>query len=175
MELLKGWDNFCVILGSATAGLMGLTFVVIALASDARRASHPSGTRGYITPTIVHFGIVLAVCIVMSLPGLRTSGLSLALAAGGVLGLLYTCITVFHVLRFATNYKPVVEDWIWHVLAPIAAYGCLLATSVIVRKELSTTMYEVAAVLTILLFIAIHNAWDVAVSIAAQKQKSDKE
>jgi hypothetical protein len=33
----------------------------------------------------------------------------------------------------------------------------------------------VAAVLTILLFIAIHNAWDVAVSIAAQKQKSDKE
>ena len=175
MDLLKGWDNFCVILGSATAGLMGLTFVVIALASDARRAGHPSGTRGYITPTIVHFGVVFALCIFLSLPGLRVTGLSLAFAAGGIAGLLYTCVTIVHVLHFSTNYKPVVEDWLWHVLAPLVAYTCLIATSVLVRHEPSETLYAVAAVLTILLFIAVHNAWDVAVSIAVQKQKTTKE
>ena len=39
MKLLEGWDNFYVILGSAAAGLIGLTFVVIALLSDVRRAN----------------------------------------------------------------------------------------------------------------------------------------
>jgi hypothetical protein len=33
-------------------------------------------------------------------------------------------------------------------------------------------MYGMATVLTMLLFIGIHNAWDVAVSIAVQKQKT---
>ena len=37
-SLLADWANFYVITGSAAAGLTGLTFVVIALASDAQRA-----------------------------------------------------------------------------------------------------------------------------------------
>ena len=172
MELLKGWDNFCVILGSAAAGLMGLTFVVIALASDAHRAGHPSGTRGYITPTIVHFAIVLAFSIFLSLPGQRVLGLSVALATAGIVGLAYSGVTIFHVLRFAPNYKAVPENWIWHVIAPLLTYGCLVLASILIWRHVSTTMYGMATVLTMLLFIGIHNAWDVAVSIAVQKQKT---
>jgi hypothetical protein len=55
---LAGWDNFYVIVGSAAAGLTGLTFVVIALIRDARNV-RPTGLRAFVTPTIVHFGGVL--------------------------------------------------------------------------------------------------------------------
>jgi hypothetical protein len=53
-SLLAEWDNFYVIAGSSAGGLTGLTFVVIALASDAKRINM-RGLRVYVTPTIVHF------------------------------------------------------------------------------------------------------------------------
>jgi hypothetical protein len=34
-------------------------------------------------------------------------------------------------------------------------------------------MYGIAASLTLLLFIGIHNAWDVAVSVTVQRKKDD--
>jgi hypothetical protein len=83
MSLLEGWDNFYVILGSAAAGLMGLTFVIIALLSDRRRA-HPSGMSGYITPTIVHFGTVLALSAFLSMPHQNMTSLSLGLGVTGI-------------------------------------------------------------------------------------------
>ena len=46
---LEGWENFYVITGSSAAGLIGLTFVVIALAADSRRDNH-RGLRVYVTP-----------------------------------------------------------------------------------------------------------------------------
>ena len=54
---LADWANFYVITGSAAAGLTGLTFVVIALASEAGRVN-AVGLNTFITPTIVHFGTV---------------------------------------------------------------------------------------------------------------------
>jgi hypothetical protein len=38
-SLLAEWDSFYVITGSSAGGLTGLTFVVIALAADARRVN----------------------------------------------------------------------------------------------------------------------------------------
>ena len=38
MSPLTGWENFYVILGSAAAGLMGLTFVVIVLIAETGRS-----------------------------------------------------------------------------------------------------------------------------------------
>lgn len=61
-SLLAEWDNFYVIVGPSAGGLTGLTFVVIALASDAKRVNL-RGLRVYVTPTIVHFGAVLLLSI----------------------------------------------------------------------------------------------------------------
>jgi len=62
MKLLRDGTTFtCSRVGRA--GLIGLTFVVIALLSDARRAN-PAGMQGYITRTIVHFGTVFCTCCV---------------------------------------------------------------------------------------------------------------
>ena len=109
MSLLEGWDNFYVILGSAAAGLMGLTFVIIALLSDRRRA-HPSGMRGYITPTIVHFETVLALSAFLSIPHQNMTSLSLGLGATGIVTLTYTAVIVANIRRFASDYAPVLED-----------------------------------------------------------------
>ncbi len=172
MSLLEGWDNFYVILGSAAAGLMGLTFVVIALLSDMSRAT-PTGTSGYITPTIVHFGTVLALSAFLSVPHQNLTSLSLGLGVTGMGTLIYTGVIVLNIRRFASNYAPVLEDWIWHAILPTAVYGSLFAMAFFIWRRPQQTTYGIAASLTLLLFIGIHNAWDVAVSVTVQKKKDD--
>jgi hypothetical protein len=170
MKLLEGWDNFYVILGSAAAGLIGLTFVVIALLSDARRA-HPAGMQGYITPTIVHFGTVFALAAYMSVPSQTVTSLSLGLGISGIGTLIYTAVIANNVRRFAIQYTPVIEDWIWHVILPALDYAVLAAMAFLIWYRVQLTLYCTAAALGSLLVIGIHNALDVAVSVTVQKQK----
>ena len=170
MSELEGWDNFYVILGSAAAGLTGLTFVIIALLSDARRPN-PAGMSGYITPTIVHFGTVLGLSAFLSVPHQTILSVSVGFGATGIGTLIYTGIIAKNVHRFGTDYVPVIEDWVWHVILPTLAYGALLVMAFLIWGHPQQSVYGIAASLTLLLFIGIHNAWDVAVSVTVSKQK----
>lgn len=86
---LADWANFYVITGSAAAGLTGLTFVVIALASEAGRVNAVA-LNTFITPTIVHFGTVLALAAFMCVPHQTALSMTVGLALAGVCGLAYT-------------------------------------------------------------------------------------
>ena len=174
MSPLEGWDNFYVILGSAAAALLGITFVVIALVSE--RRANPAGMAGYITPTIVHFGSVLGLSCFVSVPHQNVLGLSLGFGSTATALLIYTGAIVAGMRRFAHQYVPVLEDWIWHVILPAIVYCALLAMAFFLWREPRESMYGIAAGLLLLLFVGIHNSWDVAVSVTAQNKKdADKD
>lgn len=160
--LLAGWENFYVITGSSAGGLTGLTFVVIALAADTRRLNM-RGLSAYLTPTIVHFGTVLALAAYLSMPHPVLLSLSLAFGAAGLAGLVYVAFIGATIGRVSSDYIPVQEDWIWHVVLPAIAYGVLLAAACMIWSRLNVSLYGVAAASLLLLFIGIHNAWDIAV------------
>jgi hypothetical protein len=162
---LAGWDNFYVIVGGAAGGLTGLTFVVIALVRDVltARPVKPTGLRAYVTPTIVHFGCVLALAAYMSMPHQKILTLSLGLAVLGVAGLVYCSIIVVNLRDHGASYVPVREDWIFNVILPYIVYLSLLAAAYWIWREPAEALYAVAVVTLILLFIGIRNAWDIAV------------
>src|SRR6266700_7409303 len=85
---LSGWDSFFVIAGSSAAALTGLTFIVITLAGESGRVN-PNGLKVFITPTIVHFTVVLAFSAFLSMPHHTPLSLCLSLAAAGIFGLIY--------------------------------------------------------------------------------------
>jgi hypothetical protein len=174
MSPLEGWDNFYVILGSAAAALLGITFVVITLISERRANLH--AVSGYITPTVVHFGTVLGLSCFVSVPHQSVIGLSLGFGSAAIGLLIYTGIITANMRRFATDYVPVPEDWIWHVLLPAVIYCVFLAMAFLLWRQPRYSMYGIAAALVLLLFVGVHNSWDVAISITAQKKKDeDKE
>ncbi len=173
MPILEGWDNFYVILGPAAAGLLGLTFVVIALLSDARRAN-PAGLGGYITPTVVHFGTVLGLSCFLSVPRQNVTSLSIGFGAAALGLLIYTGVIASNMRRFSRDYAPVLEDWIWHVILPAIVYGALLAMAFLLWRQPRPSMYGIASSLVLLLFVGIHNSWDVAVSVTMQKKKDEE-
>ncbi len=165
MPTVAEWENFYVITGSAAAGLMGLTFVVIALAKESRR-TNTTGLRGYVTPTIVHFGTVLALAAFLSIPGQNSISLGLGFGLAGAGGLIYAAVIVASMRRYASRYVPVREDWLWHAILPAVVYAALLVIAFLTQRRLEQSLYGVAAASLLLLFIGIHNAWDVAVSIS---------
>src|SRR5262249_54216645 len=92
-SLLAGWENFYVILGTSAGGLTGLTFVVIALVKDRTSANvTPAGVSVFVTPTIVHFGGVLAFSAFMSLPHPQVMALSAVFVLAGAAGVAYSAV-----------------------------------------------------------------------------------
>jgi len=169
-SLLADWANFYVILGSAAAGLTGLTFVVIALAADAHRVS-PVALRAFVTPTIVHFGVVLALSAFLSMPHLSAMNLSIGFGAAGSAGVIYIGIIAARMRLLSKNYVPVLEDWLGNAILPALAYGALFAMAFTVAHRPEQSLYVVAALSLLLLFIGIRNSWDVAVWNTTRKER----
>jgi hypothetical protein len=160
MTALAEWGNFYVIVGSSAGALIGLQFVVITLIADLpiARGDAQAGVA-FTTPSVVHFGVVLLLSALVSVPW---SGIATVAALWGVVGLcgmVYTVI-VARRLRVQTTYQPVFEDWLFHVLLPLAAYAALAVSAGAAHSHARPALFLVAAAALLLLFIGIHNAWD---------------
>jgi hypothetical protein len=173
-SLLAGWENFYVILGSTAGGLTGLTFVVIALVSDARRVQ-PRGLHTFVTPTIVHFCCVLALSAFLAMPHLHVWTVSCAFALVGLVGLIYVIWIAWRMPRAGSDYVPVAEDWIFNVIIPGLVHGGLLVLALVVWRQPLIALYIVALLALVLLFTGVHNAWDIAVWMTISRKRDQNE
>ena len=175
--VLSGWENFYVIVGSSAGALIGLQFVVIALIADLPLV-HGAEQAGeaFATPTIIHFGIVLLLSAILNAPWHGIAGAAISWGVIGAAGLIYAAITLRRVRR-QTAYQPEFEDWLFHLLLPVAAYATLTGSAVEAIWNPREALFLVAAASLLLLFIGIHNAWDaVTYHVFVQKRKlQDKE
>ena len=168
LPTIEGWDNFYVIVGSSAAGLTGLTFVVIALASD-RHVVKLSGLRTFITPVVMHFGSALWISALLCIPGQTAIPLSACISVSGAVLSSYGIVTTYRMYRGRRNYRPVFEDWLWNAILPTLCYLALLLAGVWALRQPAAALYIVGAVALTLLFIGIHNAWDVAVWVTVER------
>ncbi len=77
----------------------------------------------------------------------------------GLCGVAYA-IVVARRMRQQTVYKPVFEDWLFHLLLPITAYAMLAVAGCVAYAHARAALFVVSAAALLLLFIGIHNAWD---------------
>jgi hypothetical protein len=158
---LATWQTFYILIGTAAATLMGLMFVVVTLLAGVRVRVPLSGEAfaTFNTPNIVHFGLALLVAAVLSAPwrGLWMVGTLLGLCGLG--GVTYAIIVVRRVRR-QSDYRPVLEDWIFHTVLPLISYSAFLIAGILLPGQPTQALYIIAAAMVLLLFAGIHNAWD---------------
>lgn len=172
---LSLWENFYVIVGSSGAALTGLQFVVIALVAEARRQNTtPETIDAFGTPTVVHFSAVLLVSAILSAPWPTLAGAGLALGTIGLAGVVYAALVVRRARR-QTGYQPVFEDWLFHTILPLVAYGSLLGAAATLARYPETSLFVIAGVTLLLLFIGIHNSWDTVTYIALDRLNAPAE
>lgn len=171
---LSTWESFYVIVGSSAAALTGLQFVVMALVSDIEARASNGEIEAFATPNVVHFTAVLVVSAVLSAPWPTLTAASLLIGALGVAGIVYSIIVARRAKR-TVNYKPVLEDWIWHVALPFVGYTALLVGPLLVRRDPEDALFAVAGAALLLLVVGIHNAWDtvtyIVLNTAAQARR----
>jgi hypothetical protein len=156
---LSTWDNFYVIMGSAGASLTGLVFVVVTLiaSTSARRAG--DAFAAFTTPTVVHFCAALGVAAIVCAPWQALWQPGLLLGLTGLSGLLYVLIVIRRARR-QTDYMPVLEDVLWHMVLPLVCYSALLIAALVLAGNPTPALFLVGAATVLLVFIGIHNAWD---------------
>ena len=176
-SILSGWESFYVIVGSSAAALTGLQFVVTVLGAEIRSRQSAHLTSAYATPTIVHFCAVLLNAAILSAPWRCISGAAIAIAPLAVLGVVYTLLVVRHARRQA-DYSPVLEDWIWHTVLPLLAYGANVASAIVLPTDPGPCLFVMGGTALLLLFVGIHNAWDgvnyIAERLRAQAQSEEE-
>lgn len=170
--VLTDWQSFYVLLGSSAGALTGLTFVVVTLSAERGEiaaSARLTGLRVFITPTAVHFGAALWLSALMCIPGQTVLSLELLLAITGAAGLIYCVTLVRPLVTGSFGYKPFLSDWIWNVVLPVIAYLVLAVAGGMVPHRPAVCLYSVGGVVLLVLFIGIHNAWDVVVWMTTER------
>jgi hypothetical protein len=158
---LATWQTFYILIGTAAATLTGLMFIVVTLLAGVRERV-PLSSEAFATfntPNVVHFGLVLLVAALLSAPwqALWLAGVLLGLCALG--GATYAVIVIRRVRR-QTDYRPVLEDWLFHTVLPLVSYTALVVAAIVLPGHPAPALFVIAAATVLLLFIGIHNAWD---------------
>jgi hypothetical protein len=178
LELAK-WDGFYVIVGSAAGALIGLQFVVLTLIAERPPVGVAEAGAAFGSPTVVHFGAALFLSALLHIPW---QTINIAASLWGLLGfggVAYSAIVVRR-MRRQIAYKPVFEDWLFHVVLPLAAYAILALSSFAASSRNREALFGVGGAALLLLFVGIHNAWDnvayhVLVTVAGAKTQHRSE
>jgi len=174
LPFLSSWQNFYIIVGTAAATLTGLMFVATTLIAgiETRMSTLHAGVSAFNTPTVVHFCAVLLLAGILSAPWQAFSSVSLLLGLLG-LGLVLYLMIVTRRMRHIPHYQAPLNDWLWYMAFPLSAYIVLMVAAIALPANPALGLYIISAAMVVLLFLGIHNAWDLVTYLAVERSHSE--
>ncbi|HEV2438669.1 MAG TPA: hypothetical protein VGX97_01235 [bacterium] len=185
MAQLQEWQNFYMLLGGASATLVGLMFIAISIvsrrASASERAIVQLAYSAFLSPTFIHFVYVLVTAAVVLVPTLSESvlGVLLVLAGAGSLGYLLRHLPfVRERYRIGTLDR---SDLVWYSMMPAVCYVLYLDAGIGLLRSAAgvpsrgQALNALAAASVLLIVIGVRNAWDLVVfQVMREIQEPDK-
>jgi hypothetical protein len=170
--LLHDWHDFYVLVGTASATLVGLMFVAVSIGTTIFNEDHRAAMTAFITPTVMHFAAVLFACLLAAMPSHTWYTLGGLLGAGALGGSVYSGRLVGQMI-VRRRFKIDLEDGLFYALLPLAGYAlALIAAVLLFTRSAAVSADFIAAAVLILLLTAIRNAWDMMVWIVIKSPGS---
>ena len=163
-ELLHDWHDFYVLVGTASATLVGLMFVATSIGTTIFNEDHRAALETFLTPTVVHFAAVLFSGLVIVIPVESWTSLGAVLGAGGLAGAVYCGRLLVHVVvghRF--NVERI--DRLFYLAIPFVGYLLVLVSAVLLFMASHVGAEVMAVAILVLLIAGLRNAWDMMVWI----------
>jgi hypothetical protein len=164
--LFEQWANFCVITSAAAATLLGLLFVVIALAAERRLKYKTPHIRIYLTPAVIYFSSVLLMGALLTIPNQTPLTAVICICLEGAAGLGYSGSLAIRRGAGSAFYETR-SDLFPYVLFPFAAYALMVGGGLVLLRMPQIGLDLVAAGMLVLLAVAIRNSWSIAVTIVS--------
>lgn len=170
---LTAWGSYYVIIGSSAAALTGLMFVVITLVNDSTRRRSEGAVSAYSTPTIIHFGAALLISAIASAPWHTLAPAGLTIGLVGAAGVVYVGFVIRMITGVpVTQYRAVLEDWLFHVVLPLVVYVTYLSMAFLLPRHSEPALFGVGGATLLILFIGIHNAWDIVTFLVLSPEQA---
>jgi hypothetical protein len=152
-----------------------LLFVVITLIAQLRiQISSPrSHITVFNTSNIFHFGAVLLVAVILSAPWQALWQVSLLLDLAGLAEVTYMLIVLWLARYRLASYQLVFSDWLWYTALPLVSYTALVVAALLLPIQPVPDLFVIAAATILLLFIGIHNAWDVVTYTVFERSQQE--
>src|SRR5437763_1323445 len=134
-------------------------FVVMTLITGTRVSTRSEPIAAFSAPSVVHFCAALFIAALLCAPWQALWNASVLLGLCGLVGMTYVAIVARRVGR-QTDYRPVLEDWLFHTVFPLISYTALVVAAILLPGTPAPALFVIGAATVLLLFIGIHNAWD---------------
>jgi hypothetical protein len=158
-ELFHTWHDFYILVGTASATLVGLMFVSASIGASVFTERNRTALQSFLSPTVVNFAAALFVCIGVMIPSQTWLSLGAMLAAGGIAGLMYAGrVWVEMIVR--RRYQVDAVDRFFYATIPLLGYLLVLASGILLLFHKPWSSEIAAAALVVLLFAGVRNAWD---------------
>lgn len=168
--LLAPWHEFFMLIGAASATLIGAMFVVVSLGVGILTRDRSVAIRAFLTSTVTHLSSALLGCALTLLPTLDWTGLALAAGVAGIGGVAYSGWVL---AGFRQHQGVVLSDWCWYAILPLVAYAALLGVAATAWRAAPASLDLLAAILAFLLVAGIRNAWDMVVFLMLRGRGSN--
>ena len=173
--MFHDWETFYLLTGTAAAALIGVMFIVTTLTAEIATAQIDRGIIVYQNPIVFHLCAILVASALTILPDALVSGVAVLIVALGVVGLIYSALTLWRTFETSEFYKATGWDKASYGVLPCLLYLVMGAGggAVLLSSPLATEAIGAATLL--LLLVAIRNAWDVATFAVRIARSRDKE
>jgi hypothetical protein len=160
LDFLKPWLGFYSLVGEASATLIGLLFVAASVGSGVYTPEKHRALRAFLSPTVVHFSSVLAVCLIAMVPTQSWFLDGILVIGTGLFGLIYAVVVLRSMVQHGLIVTVDREDRIWYAALPIVSYLIVEAAGVALLFRMNLGCELLAMGLCCLLLVGVRNAWD---------------
>ncbi len=162
-EILHNWHDFFLLLGTASATLVGLMFVAASVGAHVFKEENRPALEVFLGPTVVHFTSVLVVCILGIIPSHTWLTFAGGVALMGLAGMLYSAKIWLQLIHHRFDVD--VVDQLFYTLLPALGYLLVLLAAWLLYTQSEFGFDAAAAALVTLLLAGIRNAWDMTLWI----------
>jgi hypothetical protein len=171
IDSLVRWHEFYMLLGTASATMVGLLFVAVTVGSRVFTGDRRAPLRVFVSASVVHFSGILAVCLIVLAPLQSWVLFGALIVVCGCFGLAYYALTWRDMIRDGLNRAIDWDDRIWYAVVPVVTYLLEAAAGVALLLQLDVGIAALAVSTGLLLVVGLRNAWDITVWATTRRRE----
>jgi hypothetical protein len=160
--LLREWESFYLLVGTAGATLAGLMFVAISFGERVTDRRRFPILRAHMDPALLAFVLSLGLAAGLMMPSLSRFWFGAMLLGAGLLSLVYIGLVLRQlIMQVGVGDTWDFSDWLWYAAAPVVSGALLLVSGGLgLSAQSHAALTTVGVTLVLLLMMGIRNAWD---------------
>lgn len=171
MLVLRDWQSFYILTGTASATLIGLLFIAISIGSNLPMQQLTDNLQTYVNPTLLYYFQVLCVSCLTVMP-LQTPFLYIGIfSILGILNIVLATRVSWRIRIIHSNEEISIGHWTWHFVLPLIAGLLFLMSAIGFLLDIQLAPLGLAIANIFCLTIGLHNTWILTLWLAIHREQ----